>query len=104
MIKFGPRFAIPSFMAKVRGEHGCSCMSTMTSALAQANCYLSSRPQGVVDIEYSEQCGHCRGSGRVPGKRRLSWHPCKVCKGQPELTPDMRVATVSGKEWSPFAA
>lgn len=54
-------------------------------AAAQVACYLESRPGGACDVTYSEHCAHCGGNGRVAGKRRLSWQPCKRCKGEPDL-------------------
>ncbi len=83
--KSGPRFVCPAYTIKVRGEHGCSVYGDPCGAAAQVACYLQSRPGGVVDVTYSEHCGHCRGHGRVPGKRRLSWRPCKACNGEPEV-------------------
>ncbi len=89
----GPRYVVANYLVKVRGEHGCSVLSNPYSAAGQVGCYLSSRPGGACDVTYYEQCGHCKGHGRIAGKRRMSWLPCKHCKGQPELfsytfTPD----------------
>lgn len=81
----GPRYAAPSYTIRVRGEHGCSVYGDPIGTVAQIACYLESRPNGVVDVTYSEHCAHCRGNGRVPGKRRMSWLPCKVCAGEPDL-------------------
>ena len=99
--KFGPRYVIATYIVRVRGELGCSMVSTPALAAEQADCYLSSRPAGVVDVEYSESCGHCRGSGRVAGRARMSWKPCPVCAGAPELLPDVRVASYVGPAWAP---
>ncbi len=99
--KHGPRYAIATFTVRVRGEMGCSMMHTLDAVKVQADCYLSSRPAGVVDVEYSEQCGHCRGAGRVSkNRRKLAWKPCPVCKGCPELIEEMRIATFTGAQWS----
>lgn len=89
--KYGPTFAVPSYVVKVRGECGCSVMSSADGADAQAACYLASRPAGVVDITYSEHCGHCRGAGRVSKNRR--WKSCPACAGAPEITPETHVVT-----------
>lgn len=84
--KFGPRYAIPNYTVAVRGEHGCAVLSNPASAATQVACYRDNRPAGaVIDVTYSEQCGHCRGHGRVAGNRRLSWQPCKHCNGEPEV-------------------
>jgi DnaJ-class molecular chaperone len=93
-IKAGPAHSIASFTVKVRGEHGCTVCSTADGAAGQAACYLSSRPAGQVDVFYSEQCGRCRGSGRVSKNRRtLAWMPCPVCAGAAETTPDTLLVT-----------
>jgi hypothetical protein len=89
--KFGPTYSIATFTARVRGEHGLSCHGTLESAESQADCYLSSRPDGVVDVVYSEQCGRCRGAGRVSKNRRMM--PCPVCKGVSETTTDTLLFT-----------
>jgi len=34
-------------------------------------------------VETHDVCDACRGAGRVPGRRRLSWLACKACKGEP---------------------
>lgn len=82
---FGPRFVVPSYLVKVRGEHGCMMTGNPASAAAQVACYLESRPGGACDVTYSEHCAYCGGNGRIAGKRRLSWQPCKRCKGEPDL-------------------
>ncbi len=99
----GPRFARPSWTAKVRGEHGFSVLSTASLAAEQAACYLSSRPAGVVDVEYSESCGRCAGSGRrvVAKPPRLRFAPCPACSGKGELMAEQRVASYVGPEWRP---
>lgn len=95
-IKFGPVFAYANYTAKVRGESGCSVISTMALAEEQAACYLASRPAGVVEITYSECCRHCSGSGRVrKGNRLLAWKPCPACNGQPELHADELIKTIA---------
>lgn len=82
----GPRYATVNYTVAPRGEHGCAVLANPASAAAQVACYRDNRPDGaVIDVTYSEHCGHCRGAGRVPGKRRLSWQPCKACGGEPEL-------------------
>lgn len=62
-----------SYLVKVRGEHGCSVMATLESAVGQAEHYRSATAGRVVDIFETRACGHCRGA--VPQKA------CKVCKG-----------------------
>jgi hypothetical protein len=102
--KAGPRFAIPSYVVSVRGEHGSMVTNDRALVASQVECYLSSRPGGVVDVEYFEQCGHCRGSGRKLVSRRTSKSkPCPACKGTPELVTQMRVQTFVGPAWSPAA-
>ncbi len=97
--KHGPRYAIASFTARVRGEVGCSVLNSMQSAKEQADCYLASRPAGTVDVDYSEQCGRCRGAGRlVRGKRRRSFVRCPACKGSPELIHEVRIASFVGSD------
>lgn len=104
MMKFGPVFAVPTYTILVRGEHGCSMMGNPSFVDNQIDCYLSSRPQGVVDVMYSEFCGHCGGQGMVAGGRpgrmlrggkRASRTPrqCPVCKGQPEVFPSTLIRT-----------
>lgn len=61
-----------SFLVKVRGEHGCSVMSTLGFAVAQAECYMASTPGRVVDISETRTCGHCHGQR---GLKR-----CPFCK------------------------
>ncbi len=100
MKAFGPRFARSSWVAKVRGEHGCSVLSTQALAVEQAACYLESRPAGVVDLEYTESCGCCSGSGRI-ARGRMRFRPCKACNGAGELVAPQRVQTFSGPEWTP---
>jgi len=96
-VKFGPTYSIASFTVKVRGELGYSVMSTLDGAEAQAACYLESRPSGCVEITYSEQCGRCRGAGRVSkNRRKLAWMPCPCCKGAGETTPDTLLSTRLG--------
>jgi hypothetical protein len=83
---FGPRFASPAFIVKVRGEHGCMVTGNLASIPGQAECYLSGRPDGVVDVFYSEHCAQCGGSGRYCASRRtMAWKPCRVCNGQPDF-------------------
>lgn len=85
-LSFGPRFVVPTYTVAVRGEQGCMMTGSPASAAAQVACYRDNRPPtAIVAVTYSEQCGHCRGNGRVTGKRRLSWAPCKRCDGQPDL-------------------
>jgi hypothetical protein len=97
---YGPRYASPAWIAEVRGECGCSILSTHALAVEQAKCYLSSRPAGVVDIEYREACGHCRGAGRRSlGRYRFA--ACKHCKGEGLLTEQHRIQTFVGPEWKP---
>ncbi len=94
--KFGPMFASVSYVVKVRGESGCSIVSSMDLAEDQAACYLSSRPSGVVDVFYSELCRCCAGSGRVRKSRRmLSWRECPACSGKAELFPDTLIRTIA---------
>lgn len=65
-----------SYLVKVRGEHGCSVMATLPSAIGQAECYRNT-PGRVVDVSETRACGHCHG--------RLARKACKVCKGvEPE--------------------
>jgi len=93
-MKFGPACSIASFTVKVRGELGCAVYGTLDGAEVQAACYLESRPDGVVDVFYSEQCGRCRGAGRISKNRRtLAWKPCPHCKGAGETTSDTLLAT-----------
>lgn len=83
---YGPRYVVPTYLVQVRGEPGCTMTGSPASAAAQVHCYRSNRPAtAIVDVTYSEQCAHCGGNGRVAGKRRLSWQPCKRCKGRPNL-------------------
>ncbi len=82
---YGPRYVVPSYLVKVRGEHGCMSTGNPVSVAVQVDCYLSSRPGGACDVTYSEHCAYCNGNGRVAGKRRMSWQPCKRCKGRPDL-------------------
>lgn len=84
-VTLGPRYVVPSYTVAPQGSHGCAVLSTPAHAASQVACYLESRPGGACDVTYSELCGHCRGNGRVPGKRRLSWRPCKACNGEPEV-------------------
>lgn len=92
-VKFGPVFARASYTVKVRGEHGCAVYGN-SDVSAQVECYLSTRPHGVVDVFYSESCGHCSGSGRVCTNRRMMrWAPCPACKGNPEIQADTLIAT-----------
>lgn len=85
-IKYGPRYAVPSYLVQVRGESGCMMTGNPDSAAAQVACYLESRPGGICDVTYSEHCAYCRGNGRYLASRRtLKWLPCKVCKGAPDL-------------------
>ena len=84
-VKFGPQSVVPSYTVKVQGEHGCAVMGREDMVPGQVACYLESRPTGVVDVFYSEHCAVCSGSGRIAGKRRMSWHQCKVCNGEPDL-------------------
>lgn len=84
-LTYGPRYARPQYTVQVRGESGCMMTSDPRMVVVQVDCYLSTRPSGIVDVAYSEQCAHCNGSGRRAGKRRLSWRPCRACGGQPEL-------------------
>jgi hypothetical protein len=100
--KFGPRYAIPNFLVAVRGEHGCAILSNRSFVKEQADCYLSSRPGAVVDVEYFETCGHCRGSGRTQGARQYHWVVCKACKGVPS-TDSFRIQSFVGNERSPNA-
>lgn len=95
-IKFGPVHARVTYTVKVRGEHGCSCLSSADLIDGQAECYLSSRPAGVVEVFYSEQCACCAGSGRVRGNRRvLQWKPCPACGGKGELHADELIRTIA---------
>lgn len=95
-VKFGPVFAWGNYTVKVRGESGCSVVSTLAMAEEQAACYLSSRPAGVVDVFYSEQCRCCSGAGRVVKSRKLlAWKPCPACNGAPELYADELVRTIA---------
>ncbi len=104
-IKLGPRFAIPSYVVSVRGEHGSMVTGDPGLIEGQAECYLASRPGGVVDVEYSEHCGHCRGAGSLAkrGRTLFARKPCPVCKGAPELVAPMRIKTFVGPAWSPTA-
>lgn len=95
-VKFGPRFVIPTYTVKVVGEHGCMMTGSPETAANQVACYLESRPAGAVDVFYSEDCGHCRGHGRIAGKRRMSFTVCKVCKGEPTVLPETRIETHYG--------
>lgn len=100
-ILVGPVRKLVSYTCKVRGEHGSASYSDLSLVPEQVRCYLSSRPAGVVDVEYSECCAHCSGSGRVRIPRRImAWKPCPVCNGAPEFCAPMRVATYSGLSWS----
>jgi hypothetical protein len=86
LVKYGPRYATPSYTVKPRGEHGCTVTGAIEHVLSQVACYLESRPDGIIDVFYSEHCAKCGGSGRYCANRRtLNWKPCKVCNGQPEL-------------------
>lgn len=101
--KFGPRFAVPSYIVSVRGEHGSMVTSDPAQIAGQAECYLSSRPGGVVDVDYFEQCGRCKGAGTLAkrGRVRFARKPCPTCKGQPELVPAMRIKSFVGPAWAP---
>lgn len=93
-VKYGPRFASATYTVKVRGEYGCASMRDPSSIQLQAECYLSSRPDGVVDVTYSEHCAACGGSGcYLHNRRTLAWKLCKTCNGTPEFVSDEFVAT-----------
>ena len=94
--KFGPVHATPAYTITIRGEHGASIYGNPEHVDGQIECYLSSRPAGVVDVTYSEHCAKCSGSGRVRANRRmLSWRPCPACGGSPDLFAGVVVRTVS---------
>lgn len=94
-VKLGPVHAYSTYTVKVRGEHGCMTTSDPASIDGQAECYLASRPAGVVEVFYSEQCKCCSGAGRLLKSRRtLTWKPCPACNGQPELHADELIRTI----------
>lgn len=96
---FGPKHKLISYTCKVRGEYGSASYSDPSFVLEQVRCYLSSRPAGVVDVEYSECCAHCSGTGRVRIPRRImAYRECPVCKGAPELCPPIQVASYAGPD------
>ena len=100
--KFGPVHSVPSYTVKVQGEHGCACFGSSEYVDTQVAAYLSSRPNGCVQVWYSEHCAACSGSGRAGKNRRtLSWKPCPVCKGKPDTYPDLLLRTVLGPEATP---
>lgn len=98
---FGPRYAVPCWTVTVRGECGSAMLSRAELVQEQVACYLSSRPAGVVDVEYSEHCGACGGSGRKSvGKRVRRYVNCKACKGHPFMALPMRLTTHVGPQWT----
>lgn len=87
----GPVHAVPTYTVKVRGEYGCAMLSRADMVPEQVRCYLSSRPNGSVEIWYSEHCGRCGGSGKLRKKRSrvmFATRPCPACGGNPEIYPD----------------
>ena len=90
--KHGPVYARPAYTVRVRGEHGCSVISSAASIPAQIEAYLSSRPDGIVDVYYSEYCAKCSGSGRVRGRRIMQWLPCPACGGVEPCAEQLLVA------------
>lgn len=98
-IKLGPVHATPYYTVKVRGESSSAIMGSPEHAAMQVECYLSSRPRGVVDVLYGELCASCKGSGRVAkrGRVRFAYTPCKVCKGSPDVTPEATIDTVHAR-------
>jgi hypothetical protein len=91
-----PVQAVTSYTVRVRGETGCAVLSSFDMVQGQAACYLESRPAGIVDVFESAYCKHCQGSGRVPGKSRMSWKPCPVCGGYHERLPETLIQTIQG--------
>lgn len=86
----GPVHTVHGYTVSVRGESGCAVVGTLDMVRSQAECYLSSRPVGVVDVEYYEQCGRCRGAARVcTNRRQMTWEACPVCAGRGELHTEM---------------
>ncbi len=91
--KHGPVHVTPSYTVRVRGEHGCSVLSRPELVRDQVECYLNSRPHGIVDVYYSEHCARCSGSGRVLKSRStLSWGVCPACKGEPNRVLNILIA------------
>ncbi len=83
MIKYGPVHAVATYTIRVRGESGCSMTNHVELIAGQADCYLSSRPGGAVDLFYCECCAACGGTGEVRKRGRVLFarKPCRRCAG-----------------------
>jgi hypothetical protein len=96
--KFGPVHAVTTYTIRVRGEHGCAMTQHANMIEGQADCYLSSRPGGVVDVFYGESCACCGGRGDVPKKGRVLFarRPCPRCAGTGGNVADVLIYSIVG--------